>query len=525
MTNRLSDLLEQRAAEVPESVALDLEETSISYRELASYATRLSGVLRQAGVGRGDRVGIYAPKGLLAYAGIFAALRAGAAYVPIDPQAPRARVARILADAAPCALFVERSLTGAIPDAIDGLELLITDGSPPRVVGSLRVLGWDEALREGSSAQTACPADEDDPAYVLYTSGSTGQPKGVVLSHRAALAFIEWATEAMTLRTEDRVAGVASLHFDLSTFDLFAAIATGGTLVPLPEGALLRPREASQWISRQRITTWYSTPSTLILLLNRGGLADVRLDALRRVLFAGEIFPRKHLEALREALPPRTALFNLYGPTETNVCTWHPVTQLPGEGEDLPIGRPCSGDEVLVVDAEGYPVPEGEEGEIWVHGPSVMLGYRGAPELTARVLRHRPGAPESEGLWYTTGDLGHRDRRGDLHFHGRRDHMIKVRGYRIELGEVEAALYNHPEIREAAVVAVPDEEQGQRLRACVVTDDPARCSVLDIKRHLGGLLPSYMLPAEILLLGTLPTTSSGKVDRAKLASAGAVEAA
>ncbi|HKH48366.1 MAG TPA: amino acid adenylation domain-containing protein [Thermoanaerobaculia bacterium] len=523
MTHRLSDLLGQRAAETPQAVALELEERSVSYGELAAWVAQLAGTLRQSGIGRGDRVGIHAPKGLLAYAGIFATLRAGAAYVPLDPQAPPARTARILDDAAPRALFADRFPETA--PAPEGLELIILDGAPPAGdCAGRRVLGWDEALREGLSAPVELPAAGDDPAYVLYTSGSTGQPKGVVHSHRSALAFIDWAVEALTIRPDDRVAGVAGLHFDLSTFDLFATMAAGATLVPLPEGVLWRPREASRWISRQRITTWYSTPSTLVLLLTRGGLAEAAPDALRRVLFAGEVFPIKHLRRLREAIPPETALFNLYGPTETNVCTWHPVSALPGEGEDLPIGRPCSGDEVLVLDAEGRPVPEGEEGELWVQGPSVMLGYRGAPELTRRVLRQRSGAPEGEESWYTTGDLGRRDGRGDLHFHSRRDHMVKVRGYRVELGEVEVALYSHPDIREAAVVAVPDEDQGVRLRACVVTEEPARCSVLEIKRHLGGLLPSYMLPAEIILLDTLPTTPSGKVDRASLARAEVQEA-
>lgn len=537
MTRRLSDLLERRAADSPAAPALELEDRSLSYGELDALAARLAGALRQAGIGPGDRVGIYASKGLLAYAGIFATLQAGAAYVPLDPQAPWARISRILNDAAPRALFAERSLAeGMLSNPLPPeLELIVTDGASPLEASAegsaagLRLLGWSEALGERQIPPAASQAEEDDPAYVLYTSGSTGQPKGVVLSHRNALAFVEWAAEALELRPDDRVAGVAGLHFDLSTLDLFATVAAGATLVPLPEATIWRPREVTRWIAQRRITTWYSTPSTLVLLLTRGELGDPKSaavpESLRRVLFAGEVFPAKHLRRLREVLPPETGLFNLYGPTETNVCTWHPVGALPAEGASLPIGRPCCGDEVLVVDPEGHPVPDGEEGELWVRGPSVMLGYRGIPELTERVLRRRPGAPDDEGLWYTTGDLGRRDSEGNLHYHGRRDHMVKVRGYRIELGEVEAALYTHSDIREAAVVAVTDEEQGVRLRACVVAGDPARCSALEIKRHLGGLLPSYMLPAEILLLDALPTTPSGKVDRARLAGAKAEETA
>ena len=210
-----------------------------------------------------------------------------------------------------------------------------------------------------ASPAAAAEPIEDDLAYILYTSGSTGRPKGVMLSHRNALTFVDWAVSALALRPGDRVAGVAELHFDLSTFDTFGSVAAGATLVPLPADALLRPRAVTDWMAAERISVWYSTPSTLILLLTHGGLGSRPLPALRLILFAGEVFPLKHLRRLAAALP-QAELYNLYGPTETNVCSWHRCAELPaGDDATLPIGRACANTELAAMDEAGREVAAG----------------------------------------------------------------------------------------------------------------------------------------------------------------------
>jgi amino acid adenylation domain-containing protein len=516
----LPHLLRTAAARWPDRPALAAGGEETSYAALEERSDRLAAALAAAGVGYRDRVGIYLPKGsAAAYVSIFAVLKLGAAYVPLDPGAPPSRVRTIAGDCALRGLVATAELAASLFEggAPACLEVLAIDGEPPGATPSgLRVL----PLTAGGGEPPAERAIECDLAYVLYTSGSTGRPKGVMVSHRGALAFAEWACEAIALRPEDRVAGVAELHFDLSIFDLFATAAAGGTLLPLPSQALLRPENVTAWLASAEVSVWYSTPSALMMLLDQGRLSCRDYPRLRKVLFAGEVFPTRHLRRLRRALP-RAELYNLYGPTETNVCTWSRIGDLPADdGETIPIGRACAGTEVVALDAEGYETAPGAEGELWVRGPTVMRGYWGDAERTAAALRPLPRLAPGNDLWCRTGDLVHRDAQGDYHFHGRRDHMVKVRGYRVELGEVEAALYTHPEVRELAVVPVPGgEDSGLRLRAFVALAAGSRPSAIKLKAFLGERLPAYMIPSEVSFVDALPKTSTGKVDRQALARA------
>jgi len=522
----LPHLLHDAAEHRPGATALELGDRRVDYRELAATAERLAACFAAGGVGHGDRVGVHLPKGLVAYAAVFGALGVGGCYVPLDPSAPPARIRTMAEDCGLAGLVTTGELarrlfaTGELP----GLRRVVIDGNAGTSLDGFPAVSWQEAVAAGS-APPPNPAIETDLAYLLYTSGSTGRPKGVMISHRGALAFVQWAVAELGLEASDRVAAVAALHFDLSVFDLFATIAAGATLLPLPPGILLRPRELTRWIAEAGITVWYSTPSTWILLLEEGGLEERRYPRLRRVLFAGEVFPTRQLRRLRRALPD-AELYNLYGPTETNVCTWKRVDELPADDRrTVAIGRAIDGVEVVAVDPEGREVPPGAEGELLVRGPTVTSGYWGGPEGSAAAftsLPHHPG----DGRWYRTGDLVHRDPDGDYHFHGRRDHMVKVRGYRVELGEVEAHLSAHPEVREVAVVVPEDDPvegggdedgRGDRLCAAVVAAGPERPSVIGLKTFLGERLPPYMIPTEIRFVDALPKTSTKKIDRRTLA--------
>jgi acyl-coenzyme A synthetase/AMP-(fatty) acid ligase len=298
-------------------------------------------------------------------------------------------------------------------------------------------------------------------------------------------------------------------------FDLFAAASAAAAVVLVPSQALLFPVEAARFIRKQAISVWYSVPSALTMLTLRGGLHDGDLPSLRTVLFAGEVFPTKYLLQLK-ALLPRVRFANLYGPTETNVCTWYDVpSQLDDPDQPIPIGRPIPNDDAFVVTDDGRRAAPDEIGELYVRGATVMRGYWGDPERTAGSLCPHPADDLCQDPAYRTGDLVREDADGILHYVGRRDAQIKSRGYRIELGEIETALYANPAVRECAVVAVPDDVVTNRLRAFVVAQGDI--DERELTRFCSERIPRYMVPERFEFRSTLAKTSTGKIDRQALA--------
>jgi amino acid adenylation domain-containing protein len=459
---------------------------------------------------------------------IYAILKLGAAYVPLDPAAPPQRVAYIIANCGIECLITSNDRLGRLrqgvpngrrEDALDPRSLrtlVLADWEEPREAAGppgARLLPWGAVIAAESDEPLPLVAIDEDLAYILYTSGSTGEPKGVMLSHRNALAFVTWAADRFDVVSTDRLSNHAPLHFDLSIFDVFAAARAGATLVLVPAETALFPTTLAQLIVDQQITVWYSVPSALTLLLTHVDLAALGLDHLRLIFFAGEVFPVKYLRQLHEAVP-HARLVNLYGPTETNVCTYYEVTRIdPERTEPFPIGRACENTEVFALDEAGRPCATGEVGELCVRGATVMQGYWGRPEDTARLLTQNPLQPHFADLIYRTGDLVQLDESGDYRFLGRRDNQVKSRGFRIELGEIETALYNHPGVREAAAVAIPDELIGNRIHAFVALHESGAVSPSELERYCIGVLPRYMVPEQIVLRATLPKTSTGKVDR------------
>lgn len=509
-------LLEGAARRHPERPAVAAAGgPALSWAELERASAGVAGALQKLGVVRGDRVGLYLPKSRESVVGLWGVLRAGAAYVPIDPAQPPARAVRVAVDSGMRALVASAELApgvAALCEARPELAVLQLHGDG-EVAGGARRPGPPEAFAR-------CPLHPRDLAYVLYTSGSTGQPKGVAVSHGAALAFAEWAAETFGLGPEDVLGNHAPFHFDLSTFDVFASAAAGARCVVLDDETARFPAACVDAAAEEGIRVWYSVPGALRRMLSAGGLARRELPALRTVLFAGEAFPVEELRALQAALPGR-ALFNLYGPTETNVCTFWPVPDLSEWAEPaIPIGFDCESCEGVAVGEDLRPVGQGEVGELLVGGGTLMEGYWGDAERTARVFVADPRRPEGGGRFYRTGDLVSRRPDGSWAFHGRRDHMVKVRGYRVELGEVETALLRCREVREAAVVAAPREVGGARETGLVAfvagPPEEERAAPGRIRREAATWLPKYMIPAEIRVVGALPTTSTGKVDRQAL---------
>jgi len=493
--------------------------TTITYGELAETSDRLRDRLVHVGVRPGDRVGLHLRKSVDSIIAILGVLKTGAAYVPVDPEAPASRAAFILDDCSVRVVITDADLAPGLDGALAEFGVAPAILRLPDADTSTRIRAALVAAQEADAAPVTADAspDVDDLAYILYTSGSTGRPKGVRLTHRAAASFIGWCRDEFSPSRDDVFSSHAPLHFDLSIHDVFVPLVGGARLVVIGEDLGRDPLRLAEAIAAESISVWYSTPSILNLLALYGRLDRHDHSALRLVLFAGEVFPIPQLRRLKEHWPhPR--YYNLYGPTETNVCTYFEIPEtIPADRtEPFPIGRMCPPLRGRVVDGEGGPVERGREGELLVSGPGVMDGYWNLPEQDARAFSR-----DAEGeRWYRTGDLVVEDEQSNYVFHGRRDRMVKRHGYRIELGEIEAGLASHPAVREVAVVAVAGPDHGVRIKACLAVEGDSRPSIIALKQFSVERLPRYMVPDTFEFLEALPRTSTDKIDYQSLVADG-----
>jgi amino acid adenylation domain-containing protein len=515
----LQQLLKKSTARYPAKTAVWARGRSITYRELDERSNQLAHLLQQHGVRKGDRVGLYFPKSVESIISMFAVLKAGGVYVPLDPAAPADRVGYIIGNCGIRVLITnEEKRRGLGATTLSSLDLSVLTDAELKSSNGDKIAPWTMLSQYRATDSPRVFLTETDLAYILYTSGSTGRPKGVMLSHQNALTFVEWCAETFHITSEDNLSNHAPLHFDLSVFDVYNTIEAGATVYLVTEEIALFPVTLANFIESKGITVWYSVPSALILLLLHANLKRVKLSRLRTVLFAGEVFPMKYLRQLAELLPG-VDLYNLYGPTETNVCTYYKVEPARLDSMDkLPIGIACENTEVFAVnDQDQVVTTPGESGELYVRGPAVTYGYWADAEKTAKMVIPNRFQKQFQENMYRTGDLVTLAEDGNYYFMGRRDSMIKSRGYRIELGEIESALLSHPGVKEAAAIAIPDDVVGNRIKAVVSTHDAQRLQPVELQTFCAAKIPKYMIPEMIEFMEDLPKTSTGKIDRVRLA--------
>ena len=515
MTSTLSQLLRQAADAHPDRPAVWSPAGELTYADLYDRSMRLARALVEHGIEPGDRVVIALAKDVALPIAIFGTLLAGGAYVPIDYLTPPARAHTIASDAEAVAVISGPRTIRAMT-----LDDAAHDG-PGDNAPALHWLGrgWFDPERP----QERRPVSEnlsqvqqlgrlhspvDVPAsalaYILYTSGSTGRPKGVAHTNASALAFVRWAADAVGLTENDVLSQHASASFDLSVFDFFGAAMAAARLALVPDSTFGRVASLCRFIVATGVTVWYSVPSALLRASGADSLQLLRGSALRQIILAGEEIPVGPLGALWQNLPPSCRVANWYGPTETNVCTFHDVTALDIGGADpIPIGRPCPYASVSLAAEDA----NGAAGELLVASDTNMSGYWKLPAATSRVFSTGPDGR----VYYATGDLVSRDDARGLIFRGRVDRLLKVRGHRVQPEEVEHVLEQRAEIDEAAVVK---HRRGDVdvLAAVVRLADGQALNHDAVIGHCRGLLPPYMVPDIVLPVGELPRGPRGKAD-------------
>jgi amino acid adenylation domain-containing protein len=489
-------LIAAQAARTPEAVAVRAGRTTVTYAALLAQAAQLAQALQARKIGPECLVAVALERSVELVVALLGTWYAGAAFVPLDPTYPTERLRYMLQDSQAALLLTDAAQAARL--AHDGPTLC---------------LDRDRAILDGSpSTPPVLATTETQLAYVLYTSGSTGQPKGAGNSHAGLRNRLQWMQEAYRLTPADRVLQKTPISFDVSVWEFFWPLLVGAELVMAEPGAHKDPARLIQHIVEQGITTLHFVPPMLQAFLDQPGVETCR--SLRQILCSGEALPATLPPRVQQVLPG-VALHNLYGPTEAaiDVTAWTcPTPPAP----TVPIGRPIANLQIYVLDPQGEPVPIGVPGECYIGGIGVGRGYHRRPDLTAARFVPDPFSDQPGQRLYRTGDLVRYRPDGAIEYLGRLDHQVKIRGVRIELGEVEAALRQQPAIREAVVLARRDGPGGARLVGYVTTDPTPPFDAAGLRQALAQTLPEYLVPAVIVRLERLPLSPNGKVDRRAL---------
>ncbi|MGH3615019.1 MAG: amino acid adenylation domain-containing protein, partial [Pseudonocardia sp.] len=500
----LPELFAMQVARVPDAVAVVCGDEGLSYRELDERANRLARLLIGCGVGPEQFVGLALPRSVDMVVALLAVSKAGAAYLPIDPNYPPARVGFICADAGLVVVLTTGESSGCLP--VEVARLVIDDAGVVE-----EIAGCSGA--EVTDADRVVPLSASHAAYAIYTSGSTGVPKAVVVAHQSVVNLAGWAAAEFGVSGLSRVVASTSLNFDVSVFEIFCPLTVGGSIEVVRDVlALSEPALSVPGVGERVASLISGVPSALSQGLSFGGGGAVRADT---VVLAGEALSVRTAREIQAATSCRR-IANIYGPTEATVyaTAWYCEQEVPVD-QSPPIGRPIANTQIFVLDDRLRPVPVGVIGELYIAGIGLARGYLGRTGLTAgRFIAHPFGAPGER--MYRSGDLVRWTAGGELDYLGRADDQVKIRGFRIEPGEIEAVLVTHPGISEVVVVAREDQPGTKRLVAYLVPTGETTPSTAELRGHVTQTLPDYMVPALFVTLEELPLGSTGKLDRKAL---------
>ena len=493
----LHQLVEAQVERTPDAQAVRFRNQSLTYRELDARANQLANYLRKHGVGRDVLVAVCAERSIEMVIALLASLKAGGAYLPLDPEFPAERLRAILEEANPPVVLTQSHLLDRVPAT--AADCLCLDSH------------WGKLAGE-SASNLGVPVGGKDLAYAIYTSGSTGKPKGVLNVHQAIINRLLWMQDEFLLEPGDRVLQKTPFSFDISIWEFFWPLLNGALLVVSEPGGHRDPDYLIRLIRQEQISIAHFVPSMLRIFLEAPGVEQC--VSLRKVFASGEALTYDLQQRFFERF--QAPLYNLYGPTEAAVDVTFFACQRNSTSKIVPIGRPIANTCIVILDENRQPVPIGVAGELNIGGVNLARGYLNQPELTAeRFLPNSIPELDTDRL-YRTGDLARFMPDGNVEFLGRIDHQVKIRGYRIELGEIEASLKDQPEIAQAVVVAREDRPGDKRLAAYLVASNGIAPEPAELRRRLKMRLPDYMLPASYTFLEQIPLTRNGKFDRSAL---------
>lgn len=515
MPHTLDGWVTEQAQKRHNATALAMNDSAMSYAALDLLSNQLARTLIELGCHRGDRVCVLMPKSPIAIVTIIGIYKAGCIYVPLDPLSPATRLTKIIRSCdTPWILTAGiGSVRNLWQSGLQDLTLVIgsLDSQNSRTSDGHAAFSLNDVLAM-SSASLIRRANDYDIAHILFTSGSTGSPKGVMITHANVIHFVEWATRYFSITADDRLSGHPPLYFDLSIFDIFGTFASGATLHLFPDELNYDANGLVEWVRANNITQWFSVPSVLSYVARFDALYSNACPSLKRVLWCGEVLPTPTLRYWMQHLP-HARFTNLYGPTETTIASsFYTVPECPiNDRVAIPIGGPCTGEELLVMDEQLHPVPKGEHGELYIRGVGLSPGYWRDPDQTRQFFLNHSESPDRI---YRTGDIVRAGDDDKLYFIGRVDSQIKSRGYRIEMGEVEAALRSLPMLGESVVLAMPTGGFDSVAIACAYSAKSGYAvTPATLRSELEKLLPRYMIPSIWQAFSELPKNANGKTDR------------
>jgi len=505
MRNSAISFLYDTVQEFPDKPCVSDDTEVLAFSEVFAGAFKLAEVLMKGGE-INQPIVVYLPKtapAIISFAGI---LMSGNFYTPVDLKSPKKRLQNILENLLPYRVISTRQYRADLQElSVPQQKMVFLEDIP----STDRGLSIEEMVAE---SQTITDRIIDtDPCYVMHTSGSTGIPKGVVVPHRGVVDYIEWAIPTLMVDEHEIIGNQAPLYFDNSTLDIYLSWATGAKLHLIPEDLFLFPVKLIQYLEKHKVNFVFFVPSVLVNIAKLNLLSPNRLPTLKKVIFAGEVMPTKHLAYWQENLPDKLYT-NLYGPTEITVdCTYFIVDRKYEPHESLPIGFPCHNSDILILNDENSLARIGEQGELCVRGSSLALGYWSDEEETRKVFVQNPVHNNYTDPIYRTGDIVYKNERGEIIFVGRKDSQIKHMGNRIELGEIETAAMTLPQVDSCCAVY---DQGNQEINLFYEGRDEIPMS--EFKRSLGEVLPKYMIPRKVHYSQKLPLGPSGKIDRRAL---------